>query len=86
VARRELLTAYASSNAALSRDFLEGKPAFDDPEPEAEADWVSPEARVPMVLAGVIARSLLQSQDKDAEIEPERDVSFLERIKTLLHR
>lgn len=86
VARRELLTAYASSNAALSRDFLEGKPAFDDPEPEAEADWVSPEARVPMVLAGVIARSLLQGQDKEAEIEPEREVSFLERIKTLLYR
>ena len=39
-----------------------------------------------MVLAGVIARSLLQGRDKDAEVEPEREVSFLERIKTLLHR
>lgn len=85
-ARRELLTAYASSNAALSRDFLGGKPAFDDLGPEAEGDWVSPQARVPGVLAGVIARSLLRTQEEDPMVEPEGALSFLARIKSLLHR
>lgn len=86
-ARRELLTAYAQSNAALSRDFLGGKPAFDDlPEAAPEA-WVAPFERVPGVLAGVIARSMVRLQDEDtAPVQDEGPVSFFARIKTLLNR
>ncbi|MBQ0749378.1 MAG: hypothetical protein KBT70_04185 [Roseovarius sp.] len=86
-ARRALLQDYAQSNAALSRDFLGGKPAFDDlPEAAPEA-WVAPVERVPGVLAGVIARSMVRVQDEDiAPVQDEGPVSFFTRIKTLLNR
>lgn len=86
-ARRQLLTGFAESNAALSRNFLGGEPAFDDLPVEEVGEWVPPVERVPGVLAGVVAKSLRCMQEEDtAQVQEEGSATFFKRIKTLLNR